>query len=69
MCRQYAKLKGEIRAKYGTQSSFASDMSLSTSTLSLKLNGLSEWTRTEIVQACDLLGIPLTDAHLYFFSV
>lgn len=68
MGRQYAKLKGEIREKYGTQSAFASDMGFTISTMSLKLNGKSEWTRAEIVKACDLLGVPLSEAHNYFFT-
>ena len=63
----YAKLRGCIRAKYATQAAFARDMCMSECALSLKLNGHSEWTADEMRRACDLLGIPMADVHLYFF--
>lgn len=65
---KYAKLKGAIREKYGRQSDFASALGISTTSLSSKLNKRTEWTRLEIEQTCDLLGVPLCEAHLYFFS-
>ena len=63
----FAKLRGAIREKYGRQEDFASAMSMNPATLSLKLTNQREWTRIEIERACGLLGIPLQDAHLYFF--
>ena len=65
---KYAKLKGAIREKYGRQSDFASALGISTTSLSSKLNKRTEWTRLEIERTCDLLGVPLCEAHLYFFS-
>ena len=66
MC--YAKLRGAIREKFGTQVAFARALSMNPATISHKLTGKTEWTRTEIEQACVLLGVPLSEAHLYFFK-
>jgi len=64
---RYPKLRGAIREKFGTQATFAEAINMNSTTLSKKLTGKSEWTRTEIARACDLIGIPLCDAHTYFF--
>lgn len=63
----YPKLRGRIREKFGTQDAFAKALGMDPSSLSSKLNGKTEWTRTEIEKACVLLEIPLDEAHLYFF--
>lgn len=65
---QYAELRGAIRAKYRTQEEFARAVGMNPSTLSLKLNGNTQWTRDEIVTACNKLEIPLADAAKYFFT-
>lgn len=62
-----SKLRGAIRAEYGTQKAFARAMGINTSTLSHKLCGRTEWTHGEIAKACSLLGIPLEEAYIYFF--
>ena len=64
----YAKLRGKIREVFGTQEAFATAMGTSTVTLSQRLNGISEWKTSEIVKACELLGIPLEQNSLYFFT-
>lgn len=69
MSASYAKLRGRIKEKFGTQDNFAAAMEMDRSTLSLKLNGKSNWTSTEIEKACILLEIPLAEAHAYFFTV
>lgn len=66
--KKYALLRGAISAKYGTQEAFAVAMGMRISTLSAKLNGRSEWTKSQIILACELLNIPITEAHLYFFA-
>ncbi|MBO5123432.1 MAG: DUF739 family protein [Oscillospiraceae bacterium] len=63
----YAKLRGLIREKFKTQKAFAAAMGMNGSTLSAKLNNRTQWTRPEIEKACQLLDIPLEDAHIYFF--
>lgn len=65
--QKYADLRGAIRAKFGTQEAFAEAMGMRISTLSAKLNDRSEWTKSQMKLACDLLNIPYSEAHLYFF--
>lgn len=65
---KYSKLRGRIIEKFGSQKDFAMAMGMNVSTLSLKLNGKSEWTREEIEKACHLLDILLEDVHFYFFA-
>lgn len=64
----YAKLRGAIREVYGTQEAFARAMSMHPTSLSFKLSDKREWTGAEIEKACSLLGIPLQEVHVYFFS-
>lgn len=63
----YAKLRGRIVEKFGSQAAFAAAMEWRDALLSAKLNNKSEWTVDEVMKACGLLEIPLEEAHLYFF--
>ena len=63
----YAKLRGRIVERFGSQSSFATAMGWREALLSAKLNNKSEWSFPEVMKACELLEIPLAEAHLYFF--
>lgn len=63
----YTKLRGKIVEKFHTQAAFAEAMDMNKATLSGKLNNRSQWTADEITRACELLGIPLGEAHQYFF--
>lgn len=63
----YSKLKGRIKEVFGTQYAFADAVGMDQSSVSAKLNNKSEWTRPQIIKACDVLGIPLADAPEYFF--
>ena len=65
----YRKLKGKIKEVYDTRSAFAKALDLDPATLSSKLNNKSEWSSGEIAKACELLNIPLVEAHLYFFTL
>lgn len=64
----YSKLRGKIIEVFGTQEAFAEAVGMGKSTLSLKLNDKYAWTQDEIVKACQLLGIPITEVYLYFFT-
>jgi len=64
----YKKLKLKINEVYETQAAFAKAMGMSRTALNQRLNGAVEWKMSEIAKACDLLHIPITDAHLYFFA-
>ena len=63
----YAELRGRIRARYRTQALFAEALGISECSLSQKLNGHTEWTAGEIRKACELLEIPESEIHTYFF--
>lgn len=63
----FAKLRGRIVEKFGSQSAFAAAMGWREALLSAKLNNKSAWSFPEVMKACELLEIPLNEAHLYFF--
>lgn len=63
----YAKLRGRIREKFGTNAAFAKAMGKSETTISAKLTKKTDWTREEMELACDLLDVPIAEAHLYFY--
>lgn len=64
----YAKLRGKIREVFGTQEAFAEAVGMSTVSVSQRLNNKLEWKTSEIVKACQVLGIPLDKAAEYFFT-
>lgn len=64
----YAKLKGRIKEKYGTQEAFAKAIGLTPSRFSFKINGKAKWKQDEIVKAARLLGISKNEIIEYFFN-
>ena len=68
MAFDYAKLKGRIIEKFGTQRDFAQGMGVSERTLSLKMNNAIFFRQDEIIKAADLLDISPTDINMYFFT-
>lgn len=64
---EYKMLKLKIKEVFDTQEAFAKAMDMSYTILNQRLNNAIEWKTPEIVKACELLNIPLSDAHLYFF--
>ena len=65
----YRKLRGRIKEKFDLQDEFANKMKISSTTLSKKLNGKTDFTRCEIVTACEILDIPLEEVSEYFFVI
>lgn len=65
--RTYGALREKIRAKFGTIGAFADAMGKDRSTISQKLNGIVAWTQDEMEKACELLEIPKSELHNYFF--
>ena len=63
----YKKLKLKIKEVYDTQRAFAKALGMDYTSLSGRLNNKVQWKAAEIARACELLGIPLEEAHLYFF--
>lgn len=68
MTYDYSKLRGKIREEFGKEYAFAQAMGMAQSTLSKKLNNLTDWNRADITTACELLHIPIEEAPLYFFT-
>lgn len=64
----YLKLKAKIMETYKTQEAFAKAMEMSLTALNQRLNGVVDWKTTEVVKACELLGVDLSDAWIYFFN-
>ena len=63
---EYAKLRGRIREKFKTQAEFARAIGYNPSTVSKKLCGEVDWTRSDIVESCKVLDIPCNEAMKFF---
>lgn len=66
----YQKLRGRIKEKLKKENEFAKRIGISATSLSYKLNGGSDFTATEIYNACkeDVLDIPKEEIADYFFT-
>ena len=64
----YAKLRGRIKEKFGTETRFATALDVSLVTVSKKLNGMVQFTKKDIEKLCNILGIPIEEAGTYFFA-
>ena len=64
----YDKLKGKITEVFKTRAAFAEALEINNASLSSKLNNKTPWKREEIQKACELLGIPIEQVHVYFFT-
>lgn len=60
-------LKGKMRGEGQTIKSIANHLCIAPNTLCLKINGISEFTCSEIGEVCDFLGIKPDDIVEYFF--
>lgn len=65
----YSKLRGRIKEVYGTQDVFAEKMGWSYTTTVAKLKGYVDWRSEEMEKALDVLGVPISELHAYFFTV
>lgn len=68
MAYTYAKLKGRIVEKFGTQKAFADAIGISENSISKKLNGLTGFSQEDIVLWSEKLEIDLREAGKYFFA-
>ena len=64
----YAKLKGRIVEKFGTQDRFAECVGISTTSMSNKLTCKTGLSQNDIIQWCGILEIPVADIGPYFFT-
>lgn len=65
----YNKLRGKIKEVCGTQDAFAEKIGIGRVSLSQRLNNLIEFTQEEIFKSCEVLGIPLEEIPVYFFTL
>ncbi|MCI5836267.1 MAG: DUF739 family protein [Veillonellaceae bacterium] len=64
----FSKLRGRIKEKYGSESSFAKAMGMTNGALSQRLNNAVEFKQSEIYLAIKLLSIPEPEISKYFFA-
>lgn len=65
---RYAKLRGLIKEKYGTESNFANAMNISKQVLSNKLNSKNGLRSNDVQVMANLLGIKVDEIGLFFFN-
>ena len=65
---KYAKLKGRIVEKFGTQGKFAEALGVIPLTVSRKLNGEAGFSRDDMLIWAELLGIKKSEIPAYFFN-
>ena len=65
--KKFGKLREQISIKYGTMDNFARVFGVNSATLSKKLTGKTDISRTEIEKFCELLDIAVEQIHEYFF--
>lgn len=68
----YSFLRGKIRTYFGNESNFVKELQnrgveMSAGSFSNKINNKSYFNQAEIVEICNLLGIPIKEASTYFF--
>ncbi len=64
---KYPKLRGRIVEKFRTYNRFAKHMKMQNSTLSAKLSGRQNITKTDMMNWGNELEIPKDEYGLYFF--
>lgn len=64
----YNELRGKIYEVFGSIKRFSEAMNLSYPTILGKLAGSTEWTKAEMLKACELLKIKVKDIPRYFFA-
>lgn len=67
MGRDYEPLRRRILGKYGSLAPFAQELGITPSTLSLKLQGRSDWRREEIERCIAALELTMEDVAAIFF--
>lgn len=64
---KFNRLRGLIIEKFGTLYAFAGAMGMSSAAISARMHGTVDWNAPEMAKACEVLGVPLSECHLYFF--
>lgn len=68
MAFTYAKLRGRIIEKFGSQGAFAYALGVHQNTVCRKLNGKNAFTRDDMLIWAKLLDIASGDIGAYFFE-
>lgn len=64
----YNELRGKIYEVFGSIKKFSEAMELSYPTVLGKMAGATDWTKAEMLKACELLKIKVKDIPRYFFA-
>lgn len=64
----YSELLGKMKKEKITQEELAKRLSINPSTLNQKINNRSEFTQKEMREILKILGEPLENVAIYFFS-
>lgn len=64
----YAKLRGKIVEKFGTQDKFAEHLEISRQALSNKMTGKTGLSQEDIENWCEALDISFSEIGAYFFT-
>lgn len=64
----YNKLRGRIVEKFGTQEEFARILGVSKNSLSLKMNGKTSFSQSDVIKWSELLEIETNEIGQYFFA-
>ncbi len=65
----YSKLRGRIKEVFGTEQKFAKSLGIGRVSLYKRLQNKLDFSRGEMIRACDLLGIEYAEMSAYFFTV
>lgn len=69
MSLKYAKLRGRIVEKFGTQDAFRKKLGISKTAMSKKMTGKTGMSQKDISNWSKLLGIEPEQIGVYFFDV
>lgn len=68
MSLKYAKLRGRIIEKYGSQTAFCKEVGISKTAMSNKMSGRTGFSQRDIVKWSELLSIDMGKINEYFFA-
>lgn len=68
MSFSFAKLRGRIIEKYGSQTAFVKAFGVSENTFSQKMNNKVRFSGDDILRIIELLDIPKNEIGEYFFT-
>ena len=68
MAFNYAALRGKIIEKYGSQREFAKVLGFSEVSVTKKMNGKTEFSKSDMERWAELLDIKKSEIPKYFFA-